>query len=152
MTIIYFIKLTFFQLACWSGDPNKRPTIQQIVSSLKSIISPQENSEEINSIIHAESNKKLPKQISFTIDDDIDLVIGDFIQVYNLDAEEIEIPPYISKQAEKLFKRMFDSIDVDNTNMIIDKLVMLLIRIHDEKGYNFMETNQFINQCISLLN
>src|SRR2546421_5557826 len=47
---------------------------------------------------------------------------------------------------------MFDSIDVDNTNMIIDKLIVLLIRIHDEKGYNFMETNQFINQCIVLLN
>ena len=45
---------------------------------------------------------------------------------------------------------MFDS--TDNANIIIDKLILLLIRIHDEKGYNFKETNQFINQCISLLN
>src|SRR2546421_3544658 len=39
----------------------------------------------------------------------------------------------------------------DDINITVDKLIMLLIRIH-EKGYNFMETNQFINQCISLLN
>ena len=45
---------------------------------------------------------------------------------------------------------MFDL--TDDTNIIIDKLIILLIRIHDKKGYNFMETNQFINQCISLLN
>src|SRR5688500_5780336 len=100
--IIYFIEFKFFQLACWSGDPNKRPNVQQIILSLKSIISPQENNEEINSIIHAEIKKAKP--ISFSIDDDIDLVIGDFIQDYDLDAEEIEIPPYVLKLAEKLFK------------------------------------------------
>src|SRR2546423_7304905 len=113
---IYFINFKFFQLACWSGNPSKRPTIQQIVSSLKSIISPQENNEEINSIIHAEIKKTNP--ISLSIDDDIDLVIGDFIKDYNLD-EENEIPPYILKQAEKLFKEMFDL--TDNTNIVIDK-------------------------------
>src|ERR1041385_1023016 len=115
--IIYFIKFKFFQLACWSSDPNKRPTVQQIVSSLKSIISPQENNEEINSIIHAES-KNLLKPISFSIDADFDLVIGDFIQDYNLDIEENGIPPYILKQAEKLFKEMFDL--TDDTSIIID--------------------------------
>src|SRR5205823_4144752 len=89
--------------------------------------------------------------ISFSINDDIDLVIGDFIQDYNLDAKESEIPLiplYILKQAEKLFKEMF----ADDTSTIVDKLIMLLIRIHDEKGYNFMETNLFINQCVFLLN
>ena len=85
------------------------------------------------------------------MDDDIDLVIEDFIQDYNLDAKEGEIPLYILKQAEKLFKEMFDLTEND-TNANVDKLIMLLIRMHDEKGYNFMETNQFINQCISLLN
>src|ERR1043166_3142719 len=127
--LIFLLISNFFQLACWSGDPSKRPNIQQIVSSLKSIISPQENNEEINSIIHAEIKKTKP--ISLSIDDDIDLVIGDFIKDYNLD-EENEIPPYILKQAEKLFKEMFDL--TDDTNIVIDKLIVLLIRIHDEKG------------------
>src|SRR5256885_17045981 len=123
---IYFIKFKVFLIiiACWTGDPNKRPTVQQIVLSLKSIISPQENNEEINSIIHAEIKKTNP--ISLSIDDDIDLVIGDFIKDYNLD-EENEIPPYILKQAEKLFRKMFDL--TDDTNIVIDKLIVLLIRI-----------------------
>ena len=29
---------------------------------------------------------------------------------------------------------------------------MLLIRVHDEKGYHFIEADQFIDQCISLSN
>ena len=59
-----------------------------------------------------------------------------------MDAIENEILPYILKQAEKLFKEMFNS--TDNVNIIIVKLIILLIRMHEEKGYNFMETNQFI--------
>src|SRR5205085_3744212 len=95
--------------------------------------------------------KNLPEPISFSIDDDIDLVICDFIKDYNLDANESENPLYILKQAEKLFKEIFD-LTTDDTNTIVDKLIMLLIRIHDENGYNFMETNLFINQCIFLIN
>ena len=53
------------------------------------------------------------------------------MQDYNLDVEENEISPYILKQAEKLFKETFDS--TDDTNIIIDKLTALLIKIHDEK-------------------
>src|SRR5439155_3897606 len=123
---IFLLISNFFQLVCWSGDPSKRPTIQQIVSSLKSIISPQENNKEINSIIHAE-RKNLLKPVSFSIDADFDLVIVDFMQDYNLDVEENEISPYILKQAEKLFKETFDS--TDDTNIIIDKLIILLIRM-----------------------
>ncbi|CAB4398643.1 unnamed protein product [Rhizophagus irregularis] len=43
--------------------------------------------------------------------------------------------------------------EIDNTNNIetvIDRLIKLLIKSQDEKGYNFMETTQLINQCIFL--
>src|ERR1044072_6709778 len=134
-------------------DPNKRPTMQQVVLSLKSIIF-QEHDDEISSIIHAK-NEELSKEnfsdsIS-TIDDEFDdLVISDYLLNYNLDMNN-EIPPYILKQAEKLFNEMFDLTDT-NIEIVINKLIMLLIKIQDKKGYNFMETNQFISQCITLSN
>ena len=77
-----------------------------------------------------------------------DLVISDYLLNYNLDVEN-EIPLYILKQAEKLFNEIFDL--TDNIEIVIDKLIMLLIKIQD-RGYNFMETNQFISQCITISN
>src|ERR1044072_8971879 len=112
-------------------DPNKRPTMQQVVLSLKSIIF-QEHHDEISSIIHAK-NEELPKEkfsdsIS-TIDDEFDdLVISDYLLNYNLDIDN-EIPPYILKQAEKLFNEIFDL--TDNIEIILDKLIIILIKIQD---------------------
>ena len=37
------------------------------------------------------------------------------------------------------------NLTADDTNTILDKLIMLLIKMHDEKGYNLMKTSQFIN-------
>jgi len=51
-------------------------------------------------------------------------------------------------QAENLSKETFDS--ADNIDVVVDKLITLLIRIHEEKGYNVMETKLFMIQCISL--
>ena len=134
-------------------DSSKRPTIQQVVLSLKSIIF-QEHHDEISSIVHAK-NEELPKEnfsdsIS-TIDDEFDdLFISDYLLNYNLDMNN-EITPYILKQAEKLFNEMYDLTDT-NIEIVIDKLIMILIEIQDKKGYNFMETNQIISQCIFLSN
>ncbi|CAB4424108.1 unnamed protein product [Rhizophagus irregularis] len=85
--------------ACWVDDPNKRLNIQKVVSSLKSIIS-HENNGEINSIVHVENTEnKVSKEDEFT-----DLVISDFILKYDLDdMTENEISLYILKQAKKLF-------------------------------------------------
>jgi TPR repeat protein len=140
-----FLKLTQkSNLACWLDDPNKRPTIQQVVLSIKSIIS-HENNEEINSIIHAEN---VENKVS-TEDEFADLVISDFILKYDLDdMTENKIPPYVSKQAKKLFNEI-DGLIVEK---LVYKLITLLIKVQDKGGYNFMETNQFVNQCINLSN
>ncbi|GBC17272.2 kinase-like domain-containing protein [Rhizophagus irregularis DAOM 181602=DAOM 197198] len=133
--------------ACWLNDPDKRPAIQQVVLSLKSIIS-KEHNECISAII---CKKELPKEINsnpISIDNEFDdLVISDFILKYDLDTLENKILPYIIKQVRKLFNEIFDSID-----SIIDKLISLLIEIQDKEGYNFLETNQFINHYITLSN
>ncbi|CAB4479010.1 unnamed protein product [Rhizophagus irregularis] len=106
--------------ACWVDDPNKRPNIQKVVSSLKSIIS-HENNGEINSIVHVENTEnKVSKEDEFT-----DLVISDFILKYDLDdMTENEIPLYILKQAKKLF----DEISGLTIEKIVDKLITLLIK------------------------
>ena len=141
----------WFWLACWLDDPGERPTIQQVVLSLKSIIS-QEDDEKISSIIHAKNKEVLSEEsISYSmsaIDNEFDdFVISDYL--LNLDIEN-EIPPYMLKQAEKLFNEIFDL--TDNIKIVIDKLIILLIKFQDKIGYNFMETNQFISQCITLSN
>ena len=138
----------YILLACWADDPDERPTIQQVISSLKSIIS-QEQNDEISSIIHKEIKIELQNENSspfMPLDNEInDLVISDY---YYLDAiENNKIPPYILKQVEKLFDGLFDL--TDNTETVINKLIKLLIKIQDEKGYNFMETNQIIDQSIN---
>src|ERR1043165_1684742 len=107
-------------------DPNKRPTIQQVVLSLKSIIS-QENNEEVSSIIRVENMEALskesfsPMQVNNEFDFD-DLIISDFMM----------ISPYMLKQANKLFDEIFDS--TDNIETFINKLTTLLIRMQDKKG------------------
>src|SRR5438045_2268699 len=117
--------------------------MQQVVLSLKSIISPKHN-EEVSSIIRVENMKELSKEsfsYPMSVDNEFDdLIISDFMIT----------APYISKQANKLFNEIFDP--TDNTQTFVDKLITLLIRIHDKEGYNFMETNQFIDQCIILYN
>ncbi|RGB39631.1 kinase-like domain-containing protein [Rhizophagus diaphanus] len=71
--------------ACWLNDPDKRPAIQQVVLSLKSIIS-KEHNECISAII---CKKELPKEINskpISIDNEFDdLVISDFVLKYDLD-------------------------------------------------------------------
>ena len=41
--LINFINLTQFNLECWDGDPDKRPTIQEVVTILDSMIKSQQN-------------------------------------------------------------------------------------------------------------
>ena len=87
-------------------DPNKRPTIQQVVLSLRSIIS--QDDDEITQIIPIIHAIKTSEKFSYSmsIDNEFDnFVISDYLLDHNLDTEN-EIPPYISKQAETLFNEL----------------------------------------------
>ncbi len=128
-------------------DPNKRPTIQQVVLSLRSIIS--QDDDEITQIIPIIHAIKTSEKFSYSmsIDNEFDdFVISDYL-LDNLDTEN-EILPYILKRAEKLFNEIIDL--KDSVEIVIDKLIILLIKIQDKKGYNFAKTSQFISQCINL--
>ncbi|CAB5185768.1 unnamed protein product [Rhizophagus irregularis] len=118
--------------ACWASDPNERPSIQQVVSDLKSI----ENNEAIYSTKCTTKNeiKKEPpnKDIDYVmdndhsnlfidddfpnskIDDDVDLNTNDFIQ-------------------NNLVLNLTDL--TDNVERIIDQLIDHLMRMHDEMDF-----------------
>ncbi|GBB92337.1 hypothetical protein RclHR1_00020040 [Rhizophagus clarus] len=119
--------------ACWSYDPNIRPTIQQVILTLKSIIfQGYDNNKEI---IYEENDNAFDN-----------LVLSDFIIGPEL---ENEFVPYIIKQAEI---EMFDLIDnfklINSIKIVIDRLIMLLIKMHDKNEYTIAETAKFISRCI----
>src|SRR6266542_2488952 len=129
--------------------------MQQVVSSLKSIISPDYN-DEIDFDIHVENKKELPNE-SLSSDllqasmegNTFDLSICDLIEDYDLESIENDCNPDILVQAEKLFMEIFNS--EDTTSILIDKLITLLSKTQDE-GNTYKESKYFISHCITLSN
>ncbi|CAI2171713.1 381_t:CDS:2 [Funneliformis geosporum] len=74
-----------------------------------------------------------------------ELFLSKLIQEFNLDSINNEGHLHILHQAEKLFLKVFDV--EDSIDTLIDKLIVLLIKTHDE-GNDFNETKHFIIQCI----
>ncbi|GBB84536.1 hypothetical protein RclHR1_01110021 [Rhizophagus clarus] len=135
----------------WEDDPNKRPTIYQVVKSLKKIVFGESNNN-INSLENKEEGllRETPYQsiitnLGSTLSDNSELYLSKLIQnhlnnEYNFD---------VLNQAEKLFLEIFDI--SDSINILVDKLITLLIKTQDEGNY-LNETKYFINHCISLSN
>ncbi|CAI2174991.1 20094_t:CDS:2 [Funneliformis geosporum] len=138
---------------CWSDDSNERPTLQQVVDSLRAIIS--EDYDTFQSIIHTKNKIKSQSDMhsnsaSFIMySNNSELFLSKLIQEINLESIVNERHSHILHQAEKLFLKIFDV--EDSIDILIDKLIVLLIKTHDE-GNDFNETKHFINQCIFLSN
>ncbi|CAB4479524.1 unnamed protein product [Rhizophagus irregularis] len=121
--------------ACWSDDPDERPSIRIVVSCLQSIID-----YSIKSITNEIEKKSLNNDFegmmndcnistcnsasNFIIDDDL---TSDFVK-NNLSLNLTGL--------------------TNNVEKIIDKLIEHLIRMHDEWGYTIIETKEIINQNI----
>ncbi|GES81549.1 kinase-like domain-containing protein [Rhizophagus clarus] len=118
---------------CWTDDPDERPSIQIVVSCLKSIVD--RSIESITNEIEEDSlNKFLFVCNNFTnimIDDDFNLNTIDYIR-------------------NNLLLNLNDL--NDNVEKIVDKLIDHLIRMHDELGYAPIETKEIINQNIQYIN
>ncbi|CAI2169850.1 3837_t:CDS:2, partial [Funneliformis geosporum] len=139
---------------CWSDDLNERPTLQQVVDSLRAIIF--EHYDTFQSIIiHTKNKIESQRDMhsnseSFIMySNNSELFLSKLIQEINLESVDNEGHSHILHQAEKLFLKIFDV--EDSIDILIDKLIVLLIKIHDE-GNDFNETKHFINQCIFLSN
>jgi hypothetical protein len=128
--------------ACWLDDPDKRPTIHQVVKFLKRIIFGEINDDEINSF---ENNKieSLQESHSQSIMPDLSCMLSNDSIVYMLsknselylskliqDHLNNDVDPDILNQAERLFLEIFDI--TDNINILIDKLIALLIKTQDD--------------------
>ena len=126
--------------------------MQQVVSSLKAIISPNSNNK-IHSNIYVDDKKESEDVILFsTVNVDIgtlDFSISDLIEDYDLESVGNECNPDILFQAEELFRELFDL--KDTIDILVDKLITLLIKTQDE-GNTLNESKHFINQCITLSN
>ncbi|CAB4412519.1 unnamed protein product [Rhizophagus irregularis] len=123
------IKYSNLYTACWASDPNERPSIQQVVSELKSIenneatyttkctkneIKKEPPNKDINCVMDNDHFDLSIDDDDFSnskIDDDIDLNTNDLIQ-------------------DNLILNLTDL--TNNVERIIDLLIDHLMRIHDE--------------------
>ncbi|PKC70584.1 kinase-like protein [Rhizophagus irregularis] len=121
--------------ACWSDDPDERPSIQIVVSCLKSIID-----YSIKFITNEIENNDLKY-----MRDDYDLSIYDnFSKIMIDDNSSLNTFDYVKNKL--LILNLTDL--TDNVEKIVDKLIDHLIRIHDELCYIPTEAKEIINQNI----
>src|SRR5215469_5416875 len=65
-----FINVHYFKLECWKYEPNERPNIQDVVSTLKTIIYPKQNTDAImeRENNQLEKNETISEPIKRTMD------------------------------------------------------------------------------------
>ncbi|CAB5350452.1 unnamed protein product [Rhizophagus irregularis] len=108
--------------ACWEDDPDERPSIKQVVSYLKSIN--QDINEETN------SNKFVKNEIKReTLNEDFDYIMMDD----DLIIDEDFLNSIIQNDL------LINITDSDDVEKIIDKLIVHLIKMHDEFGYGLQK-------------
>ncbi|PKK58714.1 HCP-like protein [Rhizophagus irregularis] len=133
--------------ACWSDDPDERPSIQIVVSCLKSIIDYSIKS--ITNEIENHSIKSITNEIENNdlkyMMDDYDLSIYDnFSKIMLDDNSSLNTFDFVKN---KLLILNLTNL-TDNVEKIVDKLIDHLIRIHDELCYIPTEAKEIINQNI----
>ncbi|CAB5369743.1 unnamed protein product [Rhizophagus irregularis] len=118
--------------ACWSDDIDERPSIQIVVSYLKSIIDYSANEIENN-------------DLKYMMNDYDDLSIYDNFSKIMID-DDFSLNTFDYVKNNLLILNLTDS--TNNVEKIVDKLINHLIRIHDELCYFPIETREIINQNI----
>ncbi|CAB5364622.1 unnamed protein product [Rhizophagus irregularis] len=127
--------------SCWSDDPDERPSIQIVVSCLRSIID-----HSIKSITNEIKNEALDNDFEYMFDD-YDLSIHDNIPNIVIDDFSLNTSDLMKKN---LLLNLSDL--TNNVEKIVDKLIDHLIRLHDELGYDPTEIKEIISQNIQDIN
>ncbi len=147
-----FIFIYLHLLECWKSEPNERPNIQEVVSTLKSI--------SLNNINQVKENYPLVLYNSDSANKEVtdinnDLIIDNIpnnngiegimdLQTYERDIMEFEDNlSSISNQIIESSTNIFDYIN----KMVVDKLIEIIIEKHN-RGIVFDQIQQFINQQI----
>ncbi|GES98825.1 kinase-like domain-containing protein [Rhizophagus clarus] len=142
---------------CWKYEPDERPSMQDVVSILRSIIFPSQrhlfNDYKDNNIEENEDNI-LSK--SSNINDD--LILDNIINIINCeDCSSLRSSTSIQSNniddsIQTKSRNSFDSTFTNNiTIMFVDKLITVIIKKHDA-GYTFDQIQELINQKILQLN
>ncbi|GBC38023.2 kinase-like domain-containing protein [Rhizophagus irregularis DAOM 181602=DAOM 197198] len=135
--------------ACWKNDPNERPSIQQVVLCLKSMIKQDINEEKNSTKFIKNVIEKEPSNEDFDnmMDNDYNFFIGDDFSNSLIDDDfDLNMNDIIQKNL------LIDITDSDDVGKIIDKLIDHLIKLHDELGYGFAGAKQIIEQNIKYIN
>ncbi|CAB4433706.1 unnamed protein product [Rhizophagus irregularis] len=135
--------------ACWSDDPDERPSIQIVVSCLKSIIDHSIKSianeienHSIKSITNEIEKKSLNNDLKYMMDD-YDLSIYDHFSKIMID-DDYSLNTFDYVKNNLLIPNLTDF--TNNVEKIVDKLIDHLIRMHDELCYLPTEAREIINQ------
>ncbi|CAB4479518.1 unnamed protein product [Rhizophagus irregularis] len=135
--------------ACWKNDPNERPSIQQVVLCLKSMIKQDINEEKNSTKFIKNVIEKEPSNEDFDnmMDNDYNFFIGDDFSNSLIDDDfDLNMNDIIQNNL------LIDVTDSDDVGKIIDKLIDHLIKLHDELGYGFAGAKQIIEQNIKFIN
>ncbi|GES81544.1 kinase-like domain-containing protein [Rhizophagus clarus] len=123
--------------ACWSDDPDERPSIQIVISCLQSIID-----HSIESLINEIEKESLNNDFEYMMDD---------LSSYDISSNLMTDDDFTSNFTEN--NLLLDLTDLtDNVETIVDKLIDHLIRMHDELSYIPIDTKEIIDQNIQNLN
>ncbi|CAB5206821.1 unnamed protein product [Rhizophagus irregularis] len=135
--------------ACWSDDPDERPSIQIVVSCLKSIIDHSIKSianeienHSIKSITNEIEKKSSNNDLNYMMDD-YDLSIYDHFSKIMID-DDYSLNTFDYVKNNLLIPNLTDF--TNNVEKIVDKLIDHLIRMHDELCYLPTEAREIINQ------
>ncbi|GES81550.1 kinase-like domain-containing protein [Rhizophagus clarus] len=124
--------------ACWSDDPDERPSIQIIISCLQSIID-----HSIKSITNEIKKESLNNDFKYITGDYNLYICNSFTNIMIDDCLSLNTFDYLKNNL--LLNLTYLS---SNVGKIVDKLIDHLIRMHDELGYIPIETKEIINQNI----
>jgi TPR repeat protein len=152
-------------LECWKYDSNERPDMQDVVSELKTIISSEQHHEIIDTIINEKTNHSLKtdkinsESNKGTIDLNNDLILSinrlniNNIDIYNelISQNQDQVIVVSNNNSSRESGTSVDSFDSTFYKIIIDKLIIVIIKKH-EQGYTFDQIHRIIEQKISQLN
>ncbi|RIA81104.1 kinase-like domain-containing protein [Glomus cerebriforme] len=137
---------------CWKYEPDERPNMQKVASTLKALISPEQNNTNINNeeiIISLEKHNNYSNSVSnkesTTIDINIDLSIGSGDVINNIKStsnlSQVFAQPntvFLENGSSNLSIKSIQTRDSFETainninNIIVDKLIEFIIKKHNE--------------------
>ncbi|GBC18514.2 kinase-like domain-containing protein [Rhizophagus irregularis DAOM 181602=DAOM 197198] len=154
------VKYSNLYTGCWKYEPNERPNMRNVVSELKTMISFEQRDKIIETIINEEEDNHSLEIYTESNKGTIDLNNELILSNNGLNINNIDINNNLISQNQMIIDTnnnssisliSVDSFDSTFYKTIVDKLIIVIIKKHDQ-GYTFDKIQRFIDQKISQLN